>query len=552
MEAKFEIESEFKADILNFSLNSIFAFDFKKEVYWISNTLNNGIVKKIAINISKHPNKISLCKSRAMFAYIEMNENNIQVVDAQQSKIIANLSLSDSKIESVNISDSGDSILIGGKNGVLSKWDIYSKKLLGIINRHKDFILLARESPNKRFILSVGYDRSIMLFDNTKDKIGSLIGVATSTIMCARFIKDSTLLVLGDMSGFIYVIDTNTKLLLYKFQAGYIKILDIAYYKDSFLFVLNSNHIISVFDFSTQEKILDNLLNKPCLSFLIENDLIITADNDNKILAYSFEHFISHCTKLINEAKIAEAYKFINQFAFLKAEDFYITLEARFNADILKAKAFACSKNQTLAIEILNQYADIPLKEKIVLSLINEIKMIDEFESLMKSGLEVRAMPLTQKYPLLKELRSYMSFEAKFSKIILLAKELIKKNKKNDANTIIMQYKRFPLKAAAIQEVFLYPHKVDEAIRAINNRDYKTYFKLKKEYKFVSSLNGAREIEQSGEIMYYKCLEAFYSLKLKEAQEYIQILRHFSEYRDFALSLELKIADMLEIIAKIN
>ena len=49
----FNIKNEFNADTINFYNNSIFAFDFKEEIFWISDTLDNNSAKKIAINIVK-------------------------------------------------------------------------------------------------------------------------------------------------------------------------------------------------------------------------------------------------------------------------------------------------------------------------------------------------------------------------------------------------------------------------------------------------------------------------------------------------------------------
>ncbi|RDU63128.1 WD40 repeat domain-containing protein [Helicobacter sp. MIT 14-3879] len=550
----FEIESEFSADILKFSMNSIFAFNTKKEVYWISNTISNNTVKKIAISTikSSYNNKVSICKTLPLFAYIDINESNVFIMNTQQNKIIQVLKIADSKIESISISDDGENILIGGKNGVLGNWNIYNGQLLNIPIRHKDFVLLSKESPNKRFIVSVGYDKSVMIFDKYKDKLGSLVCNTTSAIKCVNFFKESSILVLGDIKGFVYIIDTNTKNLLHRFQVNYMQIIDIFYYKDSYLFILNENKTISVVDFSIQTKILNSFLkDRTYNSFLIDENQIILS-SDNKIIAYNFDDFINVCKDFVDRGEISSAYEFINQNTFLKSEDFYIQLEAKFQSDILEAKALACSNNKNMAINILNNYLNIPNKTHLISNIINEIKSISEFEQLMANSLEVRAIPMVQKKPLLKELKSYIDFETRFSKIILLAKELVKNNKKDDANTIIMQYKKIPSKVRIIQEIFLYPYKVDEAIQAINNKDYKTYFKLKNEYKFVTYLNGASNLEKDGEVIYFKALEAFYSLSIKECKKYTSLLKNFKDYRDFALDLEIKIDEVLIIMEKIN
>ncbi|MDE6887010.1 MAG: hypothetical protein K2P17_08260 [Helicobacteraceae bacterium] len=554
IEPTFQIDCEYNADIFNLFQNTIFAFDFMESIYWISDTLNNSS-KKINIDIikSQSTHKISLCRSMPLFAYIDRTENSVLIVDTQQSKIIRMLKIQDSKIESISISDDGSSILIGGKNGVLSNWDIYSGKILGIITRHKDFVLLSKESPNKRFIISVGYDRRVMLFDKNKDRIGSFVFASTSAIKCVRFFNDSKFLALGDISGYIYVIDTNTRIILCKFQAAYVQILDIHHYKDSYLFFLNSNGVLGVIDFNQKEKILDNFLpQNKYKSFIINNNMIILSSVENTIRAYNFDDFMNYCVSLIDSNEIANAYQFIDENKFLQSENFYLQLEARFEVDLLEAKALACSNNQAKAIENLQKYLSIATKSSIISNIISNIKGIEEFESLMSMNMEARAIPLVQKNPLLKNLKSYIDFNNRFSKVIILAKELIKKGKKDDANTLMMIYKKIPTNMQVIQEIFLYPHKVDEAIKAIEEKNYKVYFKLKQEYKFITYLQDSKEIEDDAQMYYFKCLDSLYSINLAECRENITILKNFKEYKYFATNLEIKVDEVDNLIQKIN
>lgn len=552
VEPYFKVENEFNADILRFASNSIFAFDFKEQVCWIGNIINSNQAKKIPLNLPKSSfvdNKISLCANLPYFALVNGDENSVQIIDAGQNKTIQNLQITDSKIECVSISDDGKSILIGGKNGILTNWNIYNRKLLNIPARHKDFVLIARESPNKRFVISVGYDRSVLLFDKNKNKTATHLFNANNAIKCAKFFSDSSILALGDIAGIVYIIDTHTQAILRKFQVTHTQVIDICHYKDSYIFVLGSNGVLCLCDFSSGAKIMDSLSETRYKSFAISDDSIILS-SQKSILGYRFGDFVNHCKNLVAENNIAEAYQFANIYKFLRNESFYLALEAKFEADILEAKTLACNGNRALAEEILSYYNGIPSKNDIIANLLKQMREIDEFNNLMDKKLEIRAIPMAQNNPLIKELESFKNFEAKFLKIIMLAKELAKKGKKDDANIIVMPYKKIPSKVAIIQEVLLYPQKVDEALQAIENNDYRTYFKLKKTYRFVAMLDN--KIEKSAEDTYFKALNAFYKLNIKECKKFIVILKNFRQYRDFALNLELKIDEALNIIGKIG
>ena len=554
IEPYFRIENEISADIFCFSSNSIFAFDFKEEVYWIGNTIGS-VSKKVPLTLPNDAfkqNKIALCANLPLFASIDKDELSAQIYDAQADKSIRIIRLTDeTRIECVSISDDGKHILVGGKNGSLSLWDIANGKLLNIIARHRDFVLMATQSPNKQFIASIGYDKSVVFYDKNKDKIGRHLFTATSAIKCVRFFRDSSMLVIGDIDGFIYVIDTHTQITLHKFQASHSAIVDICHYKDSYIFALSANGALCLCDFSTESKLMDNLSEMSYKAFVIsENSIILSSDKS--ILGYNFDDFIAYGNSLLDSDNILEAYKFANIYKFLKNESFYIALEARFEADMIEAKALACGGNRSLAIKILERYSGISSKNEILATLSRQFREIDEFNRLMESGVEIRAIPMAQNNPLIENLKSYKDFEDKFLKILLLAKELAKKGKKDDANILVMPYKKIPSKVAVIQEILLYPHKVDEAISAIARNDYRAYFRLKKDYRFVRILSGAKELEEMAENVYFNALNTFYTLNLKECKNAIAILKNFRAYMDFALDLEIKMDEFINILNKLR
>lgn len=546
IEPYFRVENEFGADSLCFLQNSIFAFDFKEQVFWMGNIINNNQAKKFPLSVPKSSfmhNKIAL--NPHYFAYIDANENSAQVIDLMKGKVLHSLQITDSKIESVSINEK--CVLLGGKNGVLASYDITSGKLLHIPARHKDFVLLSQASPNQRFIISIGYDRSMLFFDKHKNATAPLNISVNGVIKCARFIADSAILVLGDAGGMIYIIDCATQSLLRKFQAGYAQIVEVCHYKDAYIFVLSSNGNLVLCDFSTGDKIMDGISQEKFSAFTISDDCIILAKQGQKaVVGYRFSDFVAHCQRLIDEDNIVEAYKFANIYKFLHNESFYISLEAKFEAEILEAKTFACNGNIPLAEHILGKYVGIPSKAVFVSALLKQAREIAEFNELMAKKLEIRAIPMAQNNPLIRELESYKDFEARFLKIILLVKELVKKGKKDDANAIVMPYKKIPSKVAIIQEVLLYPQKVDEVLCAIAAKDYREYFKLKKAYRFVEIFS--KDIEVDAESIYFQALKTFYKLNIKECKECIEVLKNFRKYRDFAQNLEVKLDEIVEVL----
>ncbi|MGX2983751.1 WD40 repeat domain-containing protein [Helicobacter sp. 23-1045] len=543
IEPYFRVENEFCADILHFASNAIFACDFKEQMFWVGNIINHNQSKKIPLTLPKSSfmrNKVAICGTS--FAFINGDEGSICIMDALQSRALQTIQSADSKIECVSIAKK--SVLIGGKNGVLSKYDL-NGKLLKVLMRHKDFVLLAQESEDERFIISIGYDRSILLFDSNKNATTPLNINPNSIIKCVKFSADSAILLLGDNGGNIYVIDTYTRTLLRKFQAVYSQVVEICFY-NSYIFVLGANGALSLCDFYSAKIIMESFSTAPIAAFaLFENSIVLSSKNS--VFGYRFDDFKTHCQNLIAENDLVEAYKFANIYKFLQNEQFYLALEAKFEADMMEARILACGGNIPLAEQIISRYAEI--KGEVIASCAKQIKEIPKFENLMAQKLEIRAIPMAQNNPLIRELQSYKDFEARFVKIILLAKELAKKGKKDDANAIMMPYKKIASKVAIIQEILLYPQKVDLALEAIENGDYGEYFKLKKNYRFVGIFDG--EMENNAESVYFRAQNAFYKMDMAECKECISILKNFRKYRDFALNLEVKMDEVGKTLKEI-
>ena len=551
MEPVFTLTNSFSADLLDFFEGCVFAIDFKEELHWISSLDSISANTPFKIVRDSYLNcKVAI--SRNIFAYINEDENSIIVVNGRDSKIINTIKFNESKIECICFSKVGDSLIVGGKDGVLSKWGVNGNRILPTISRHKDAIFFIKESVEGNFIVSVGYDRSIILFNSKKDKLGSLIGIANNLIKCGVFFKNERLLALGDVLGYLYIIDTNLKTIISKFQVSFTQLINISYYKHSYIFCLNDNGVISIVDFAKQEKVMDNFLNDDIyLQFCMHENLLLLSTSSFKVIAYNLDNFLSHFENLVDNKNISQAYDFVQNHRFLEMEQPYFKLSAKFEADLLECVALVCSGDESGALEILELYKDVSPKSTLISKIINDISRVNEFIRLMDAKMIDRAMTLAQKYSILSKLKQYSDFEDRFSKIIVVIKELIKKGRRDDANVIIEPFKRIPVKFRIIQQVMLFPNKIDEALNAIKNGNYMLLLKLRKEFQFINYLQEVKNLDRSLEGFYFKALDSLYALDISSCKKYIAILKNFREYNQKIASLESYIENIEPLISNI-
>ena len=551
MEPVFTLTNSFSADLLDFFEECVFAIDFKEELHWISSLDSISANTPFKIVRDSYLNcKVAI--SRNIFAYINEDENSIIVVNGRDSKIINTIKFSESKIECICFSKAGNSLIVGGKDGVLSKWGVNGNRILPTISRHKDAVFFIKESIEGNFIVSVGYDRSIILFNSKKDKLGSLIGIANNLIKCGVFFKNERLLALGDVLGYLYIIDTNLKTIINKFQVSFTQLINISYYKHAYIFCLNDNGVISIVDFAKQEKVMDNFLNDDIyLQFCMHDNLLLLSTSSFKVIAYNLDNFLIHFENLVDNKNISQAYNFVQNYRFLEMEQPYFKLSAKFEADLLECVALVCSGDESGALEILELYKDVSPKSTLISKIINDISRVNEFIRLMDAKMIDRAMTLAQKYSILSKLKQYSDFEDRFSKIIVVIKELIKKGRRDDANVIIEPFKRIPAKFRIIQQVMLFPNKIDEALNSIKNHDYASLLKLRKEFQFINYLQEVKNLDRSLEGFYFKALDSLYALDISNCRKYIAILKNFREYNQKIASLESYIENIEPLISNI-
>jgi WD40 repeat protein/uncharacterized caspase-like protein len=113
------------------------------------------------------------------------------------------------EITALSFSSTGETLAIGGRNGVVRIRDVRNNRFVYLQNDNSGVPNALAFSPNGRLLASAGTDKSVKLWDLSSKKFRSLEG-HSAPVLCVTFSRDGTRLISGGADSQIIVWDPDT------------------------------------------------------------------------------------------------------------------------------------------------------------------------------------------------------------------------------------------------------------------------------------------------------------------------------------------------------
>lgn len=508
-------------------------FDKLKRSYYLLDTNEKSVQKKIPLELAKgdYPEfgRLSMAEEIPRLAFIETSEESVKVLDGARGEVSATLSGSKGKIESIYLSPDGKRLYMGGKDGLITLWDVEQKSIITQVSKHQDFVYLIKESPCREFIVSIGYDRSVFLYRRGQGNRGERVYVASFLPRCMVFLEGGYVAI-GESQGDVVILDCQRGKPVNRFHASHEEIISMAALDDETLFFLSKFGKLGSVDFRQGIVRSDDYMEtKRRYSAFALDPLgkMILATNDGYIRSCDLKELSPWLKRLIDSREIKHAYELLNEHPHLRGEESARRLEARFEVTLMEAQGLLEEERLEEAQQLLANYLQVPEKRVIVQKNLEQLRQIGDLRSYLKNSYLLRAYSLVQTRPLLAQTPVAKIMEERFLKAILVANELLKQGRRDEADKVVFAYKAINKRLKMIKEVFADPLLIEVTLRAIQEGNYRQYFDLKRQYEVVSILPEARAFEERQEEFYFELEEAFYGGDIKRAKECAEILRHF-------------------------
>lgn len=509
-------------------------FDKSKKSYYLLDIAQKSLKQKIALDMAKGENpefgRVSIAQEIPRFAFIEPDEEHVRVMDGASLQNIATIHCAKSKVESIHLTSDGKGLYTGGKDGLITLWDVEEKRVIAQISKHQDFVYLIKESPCGEFILSVGYDRSLFLYHKGKGMRGECIHVASHLPRSILFLSGGYVAI-GESRGEVVILDCLLRRVATRFRVTHEEIIAMEALGEGVILFLSKFGKLGSVDYLKGEVRSDDYLpaKKRYASMALEaqGERLVLSTQDGYIRSYKLGELLPWLERLVEKEETNHAYELMAAHPHLRGSKSAMVLEARFEIALLEAWGLMEEERISEAQQRLALYLTIPEKRMIVQKHIEQLRQIPDLRSYLKDSYLLRAHSLVQTRPLLAQTSTAKSMDESFLKALWSAKELLKRGQKEEADKAIFIHKAVNARSKMIKEVFSNPFLIDTVLETIQKGDYRRYFELKRQFSVVSFLPQAKAFEEREEELYFELEEAFCLGNLERAKECMETLLLF-------------------------
>ncbi|MGP1580514.1 MAG: hypothetical protein ACTTH5_05775 [Wolinella sp.] len=505
-------------------------------VDYVNMVVKNKTTLSLAAGETPEFGRISIAEEIPRFAYIESNEESAQIFDGISMKSIATLVCNKGRLESVYLSRDGKRCYLGHKDGLVTRWDVQSAKFVSQIAKMQDFVYLIKESPCGDYVVSIGYDRSIYVYDSHRGTYGELVYVASALPRCFSFLGRGYV-AFGESRGEIVIVDYIQAQAVSRFRVAHEEIIEMSRLSETTLLFLSKFGKLGIVNFLTGEVLSEDYLSDKrrrysAFAFDETSKEITLHANDGHIKSYALDGLSERLAELLVQQEFKNAYLLINAHPQLYEDPEAKRLDARFNIALLEAQGLMEEGRVSEANNLVAPYAQIPQKRMMMQKYLTQLHAIPELRGYIRDAYILRAYSLIQLYPLLANTTMARNMDALFGEALLSASELLKNGHKDEAERILFGHKVISTRSKAIKELMHMPNLIDMIYEAIDKEDYGRYFELKSLYLIVSFLPRARAFEAREEEWYFELEEALCLGNLKRAKECAHAIAAFPKGKE--------------------
>ncbi|MEJ2413899.1 MAG: hypothetical protein P8Y22_01255 [Sulfurimonas sp.] len=201
-----------------------------------------------------------------------------------------------------------------------------------------------------------------------------------------------------------------------------------------------------------------------------------------------------------------------------------------------KAKVALEAGDKNKAELMLNQFKDIPSKNKLIQKLFQDYAEYPKFVTMAKSGKLPLAYSLANSYPVYKDTKIYKALEKNWKTAFAQAQKMMLNPKTvQSAKDLLMPYRGISEKTKFIQELFTKSSVYSRFRESLSKKDFKIALELIKRNPFLSELPEFTTLMTFADNLYFKAHEALNKGDLHDATKFLSILKDFEDFKEEAV-----------------
>jgi len=341
---------------------------------------------------------------------------------------------------------------------------------------------------------------------------------------------NSQKIIITDISGEINIVSLNDSTFHLRVDSPFTTISQLIFMSNKkYLLLCGNTNFIALID-TSKCKIIRTFF----ISF--KDDIHkISLLKSNKLIVWLYDNTVSSINLgntltlhlLIKLNRLQEAYRLSEHNPILMDSEEYNRLEIQYSTIIDKAVIALSNNNITLAKQLTNSFINISSKKDEIKNLFMDFKYFTKFINFFSDKQYSQAYNLASKFPALQKTLQYKDMENIFQNRFIKAQKQINLNHKNNATTLLSDYKTAICKREIIQLILYHNKEFLCFLQAIDNKDIKTINKLLKFNKSFAKLPNYLKFKKYIDEMVNKLEYLLYKARTNEVRTIIEELKEY-------------------------
>ncbi|MBA1437502.1 MAG: hypothetical protein FAF05_00705 [Epsilonproteobacteria bacterium] len=482
---------------------------------------------------------VDYSNNKLYLATLSSDLKESRLYNIKKKRIITRFSRHHGEVSCVKIDPKNKFMLSGGDDGKTFAIDVVSGKLMFTLLSHVDTINDIGFSQNGNWVATASYDRKVSVFNLVTMTAKERFRSHSAPVMHLQFFHKNKLLSIDkDSKGIIW--DIHKSKVISRLQGIHDDVRKVVVSGDEhFLFIGTALGYVIVFDLHTYEMIAPRFIKitSPitAMEFDSINNHLIIGTEDGFLIYYDIYEGLDVIKELLQKKQIDKIQAEVDKNPILKYTQVYDLVSDFWEKSLEKARIALENRQPDKAKLILEQFKDVPSKNKVIQKLFQDFSQYDKFIGCVKQGKLALAYSLANSYPAYKKTKIYDALEKQWKTVFARAQKMILDPKTTQmAKDILAPYRGISEKTKYIQELMTQSNVYKRFRESLGKKDFRTAMQLIKQNPFLQLLPEYTSLTNFADNLYFKTHDAINKKDFNTAMKYLNDLINFDDFKEEA------------------
>jgi len=478
---------------------------------------------KAKINHERYKSKVvEFSFNGSYFVSMSADCRESRLYNAKTKKFIGRVNRHQGEVSCIGIEPNGRYMFSCGDDGKTFALDVKSSKLAFTLPTHADTINDIVFSKNGQWVATASYDRKVSIFNLTMMTLKHRVKVHSAPVMKLHFLSNHRLFSVDKNSSGV-ILDIYSGKIIKRLSGIHDDVTSVTSSADGkFMFLGTALGYILVYELENYELLSRNYVKLSASITRLEFEKVyhslIIGTNKGDLLFYDIYKGVTELKKLLSSKNYLEMEKSVKDNPILRYTKVYEMLDSIWEKTLHQAKIYLENADKQKAINLFNNFKNIPSKNAIIQKVLQDYLEFDKFVLFVKEGKLPLAYSMVHTHPIYKESELYKKLEMQWRKAFTEARKyaLVPRGTEK-AREILKPYRGMSEKTEYIQELLSQGEVYKRFKVYVAKKDFKMVFELIKRHPFLKEFSDYEVLMNYGDSLYIlkalkKILKSFYRI----------------------------------------